>query len=149
MVIVKKLGSYQRRQTMHCFTIIISVVICFCDLSVCYGSGFHQLLTPSQPTRSQFTLNDVKLTHPDSVQQQRVEQPSTPSGGGFLPGIGTYFQPYTINTPRNVRSPAIQEQMQKQQTSGTPLIDPSFPVNTNTIPVNLDNINGAEQRSSN
>ena len=148
-----KLISYQRRRTIYCQTIIISVVVlCYCDFNVCYGSGFQQLLTPSQPARSQFTLNDVKLTHSAQLTQSaNVQLNPTASTGGFLPGIGTYYQPYTVNPPRDVRSPVVQEQIQNQQSLGIPL-NPSFPEGQTSFPttsnanaLNLNNINSVEQ----
>ena len=120
-------------------TLCISLVISFCVFDVCNSNGFQQLLTPSQPARSQFTINDVKIPSSNSLQGTVVDQTSAASSGnGFLPGIGTYFQPYPVNTPRDVRSPAIQEQIKQNSHLGASAVD------TSAKAFNLDGINNAE-----
>ena len=95
-----KLILCHRRDTMCNYISIISlVIISFSKFNVSSASGFQQLLTPSQPARSQFTINDVKIPTAASTNfKPTVVNPATaPSGSGYLPGIGTYFQPYPSN----------------------------------------------------
>ena len=150
----------QRKKTKLQYPILITIihttVTFFCVFGVCKGDGFQQILTPSQPGRSPFTINDVKIPQantfhlkkqvPNSVVKENeflpAIVPNPPSkGGGFLPGIGTYFQPYTINTPRDVRSPAIQENMPPVSTFGAGDAAPYVPTQTDPKVFNLDSIN--------
>ena len=109
----------QLLKTMNCLSLTTIFVIFLCALDLCHCSEFQQLLIPSQPARSQFTINDVKfpqttyfdpnpLTGFISQPRNGVPNNPVPSTEGFLPGLGTYFQPYPLNTPRDVRSPAVQ-----------------------------------------
>ena len=137
-----KLILYQRRETMCYYISIISLmIICICEFNVSSASGFQQLLTPSQPARDQFTINDVKIPTAASTNfKPTVVNPATaPSGSGYLPGIGTYFQPYPVSTPRDVRSPAAQDHLNHESNVGV------SPVDTSAKAFNLDNINNVEQ----
>ena len=138
-----KLILCHRRDTMCNYISIISlVIICFCKFNVSSASGFQQLLTPSQPARSQFTINDVKIPTAASTNfQQKVVNPigKVSSGSSYLPGIGTYFQPYPVNAPRDVRSPAIQEHLQQDSNLG------ASPVDTSAKAFNLDSLNNVDQ----
>ena len=136
-----KLTLYPQKRDIMYYPRLTSLifVICFCDFDICNGNGFQQLLTPSQPARSQFTINDVKIPPSNNLQGKVVDQNTAASeGGGFLPGIGTYFQPYPVNAPRDVRSPAIQQQIQHDSTVGVSALD------TSANAFNLDGLNNAE-----
>ena len=117
------------------------MIISFCEFNVSTANAFQQLLTPSQPARSQFTINDVKIPAAASTNfEPTVVNPGTaPSGSGYLPGIGTYFQPYPVSTPRDVRSPAAQDHLKHDPTAGVSAVD------TSAKAFNLDNIKNVNE----
>ena len=117
------------------------MIISFCEFNVSSASAFQQLLTPSQPARSQFTINDVKIPAAASTNfEPTVINPGTaPSGSGYLPGIGTYFQPYPVSTPRDVRSPAAQDHLKHDSNAAISAVD------TSAKAFNLDNIKNVNE----
>ena len=123
--------SDKRRTVLYHNIVLNILVLYYCVFDTCYASSFQQYLTPQDPPRSQFTLNDAKVP-PSSADQQRIDQDSAASSTGFLPGIGTYYQPYNINAPRDVRSPAVSEAFDAdsinavEQFTATDRIDPGL-----------------------
>ena len=125
--------SDKRRTVLYHNLVLNIFVLWYCAFDTCYASSFQQYLTPQDPARSQFTLSDAKAPlYFSSEDKQRIDQLSASSNKGFLPGIGTYFQPYSISSPRDVRSPATSEAFNPdsinavEQFTATDRIDPGL-----------------------